>query len=686
MKAGRLGWGILALWVAVDNLHLLAQQPPSVVGTNAAQELALWLSSVVTRTTKATGDTITVTEEYRTNAVSPEQFSAIKTEANQGDAVAQYKLGRLFGWGEGGETNRSKALSWLQKSAAQGLPEAQYAVGLSIQENDPAEAFRQFLRAADLGYSQAEFEIGMRYQTGDGVPEDMTEAAKWYRKAAEQGHADAQFSLGVLYIRGDGVVEDGAEAIRWWTKSAEQDDLQAAVRLGLCYSAGLATAKNREESLRWYRKAAAKGFVPGLLGLGGACEEKYQSDGGSQRDFDEAVECYRKAIDEGSVEGQRRLADIYWRRALNAKKAESLGPRFRRTEQEIADDYGETLRWLRRAADQGDPKAQGALGQMYRLGEGVRTDYHQALRWLRLSASQGDSTGQGNLGECYEEGTGVLQDFVEAYKWYVLASAEGGIYTVNRDAMAQKMTPEQIAKAQRRAAAFLAKKESSGREEHGEPGPTSREGLPPESSGTGFFITEDGFLVTNDHVVQGGDRFRLVTSAGAVDAKVVKLDPANDLALLKAEGKFPALPVATSRRVRLGGTVATVGFPNIGLQGFAPKLSKGEVAALSGAQDDPRYFQISVPVQPGNSGGALVDERGNVVGVVSAKLSAQAALSTSGALPENVNYAVKSSFLLSFLESVPDVSARLKEPSAKEQKFEDVVDSAGKAAVLVLVY
>jgi S1-C subfamily serine protease len=136
----------------------------------------------------------------------------------------------------------------------------------------------------------------------------------------------------------------------------------------------------------------------------------------------------------------------------------------------------------------------------------------------------------------------------------------------------------------------------------------------------------------------------------------------------------------------MGGTVATVGFHNIGLQGFAPKLAKGEIASLSGAQDDPRYFQISVPVQPGNSGGALFDEHGNVVGVVSAKLSASAALATSGALPENVNYAVKSSFLLSFLESVPEVAAKLKEPNTKDRKFEDVVKSAEQAAVLVLVY
>jgi serine protease Do len=136
----------------------------------------------------------------------------------------------------------------------------------------------------------------------------------------------------------------------------------------------------------------------------------------------------------------------------------------------------------------------------------------------------------------------------------------------------------------------------------------------------------------------------------------------------------------------MGSTVATVGFPNIVLQGFAPKLAKGEIAALSGVRDDPRYFQISVPLQPGSSGGALVDERGNVVGVVSASLNAATALATSGALPENVNYAVKSSLLLSFLESVPQVGAEMKAANVRNRRFEDVVKSAERAAALVLVY
>lgn len=91
-------------------------------------------------------------------------------------------------------------------------------------------------------------------------------------------------------------------------------------------------------------------------------------------------------------------------------------------------------------------------------------------------------------------------------------------------------------------------------------------------------------------------------------------------------------------------------------------------------------------MQPGNSGGALVDEHGNVVGVVSAKLNASAALRSSGSSPENVNYAVKSSYLLSFLESVPEVASKLKEPNTQEMKSEDMVKAAEQAAVLVLVY
>jgi S1-C subfamily serine protease len=274
------------------------------------------------------------------------------------------------------------------------------------------------------------------------------------------------------------------------------------------------------------------------------------------------------------------------------------------------------------------------------------------------------------------------QNDLEAYTWLSLAAAQGNKFAAqNRDFYASRMSREEIVEGQRRAAAFVPRKETPSSTSSNSTSPKN-----PTASGSGFFITDDGYLISNYHVVKGATKVRLVTSAGTVDAKVVQVDAANDLALLKADGKFSPLPIAASRSAHLGGTVATIGFPDPSLQGFSPKLAKGEIASLSGAGDDPRYFQISVPVQPGNSGGALVDERGNVIGIVSAKLDASVALAASGALPENVNYAVKSSLLLSFSGIGAGRFGQAQIAEHADEKFEDVVKSAQDAAVLVLVY
>ena len=100
----------------------------------------------------------------------------------------------------------------------------------------------------------------------------------------------------------------------------------------------------------------------------------------------------------------------------------------------------------------------------------------------------------------------------------------------------------------------------------------------------GVFITDDGYLISNYHVVKDATKVRLLTGAGLIDAKVVQVDAANDLALLKADGRFAPLPIAASRTGLLGGTVATVGFPDIGLQGFAPKLAGDLTQRRKGAK------------------------------------------------------------------------------------------------------
>jgi TPR repeat protein len=480
--------------------------------------------------------------------------------------------------------------------------------------------------AAEQGDAEAQFNLAYCLATGNGRAKDTVEGVKWYRKAAEQGHAVAQFNLGICYYVGEGVTKDAIEAAKWFRKAAEQGDADAQNNLGTCFNKGEGVPKDVVEAVKWYRKAAEQGCADAQYNLG---------------------VCYSKG-------------------------------------ESVSKDGAEAVRWYRKAVEQDYAKGQVGLGDCYFLGQGVVQDYVQAVKWYRKAAEQNYAEAQNNLGVCYHNGQGVPMDGVEAYKWWLLAAGQAEKSAKEHVTMLENMlTPEQLVEGQKLARNF---KPRAGPSVRVDSSAGSIVQTRPESSGTGFFITEDGYLITNEHVVGNAAQVRLVTQTGILSAKVVKEDAANDLVLLKAEGRFTALPVASSRSVNMGSTVATVGFPNIGLQGFAPKLAKGEIAALSGAQDDSRYFQISVPIQPGNSGGGLVDERGNVVGVVSAKLSAAAALATSGTLPENVNYAVKSSFLLSFLESVPGVSARLKQPNARERKFEQLAKEVQEASALVLVY
>ena len=132
----------------------------------------------------------------------------------------------------------------------------------------------------------------------------------------------------------------------------------------------------------------------------------------------------------------------------------------------------------------------------------------------------------------------------------------------------------------------------------------------------------------------------------------------------------------------------TIGFPNVGIQGLSPKLTKGEISSLAGVQDDLRYFQISTPVQPGNSGGPLVDTRGNVIGIISGGINQKVSWETTGTLAQNLNYAVKSAYILPLLESVPGLSDELAAATAKNSSLtaEAAIARAERATFLLLTY
>jgi hypothetical protein len=180
-------------------------------------------------------------------------------------------------------------------------------------------------------------------------------------------------------------------------------------------------------------------------------------------------------------------------------------------------------------------------------------------------------------------------------------------------------------------------------------------------SGTGFFISTDGYIATNLHVIEGASRVSVRDSKGNLsDALLVLADRANDLAIIKINGSgFAALPIRNSGEVRKGAEVFAIGFPNASIQGRESKVTTGIVSSISGLGGEPNSFQISVPIQPGNSGGPLVDMTGAAVGLTTAKLSGTAMLQRGGSLPENVNYAVKSNYLLELIYTDSNVGARI---------------------------
>ena len=207
------------------------------------------------------------------------------------------------------------------------------------------------------------------------------------------------------------------------------------------------------------------------------------------------------------------------------------------------------------------------------------------------------------------------------------------------------------------------------------------------STGSGFFVSNNGYLVTNWHVVEDAKAILVITFDQQKKlAKVVGRDTANDLAILQIEGSTKYwLPInENSSAIKRGTEVVAVGFPRVAIQGFEPKVTNGIISSLSGISNDPRMFQISVPIQPGNSGGPLVTMDGAVVGVVSAKLRATDAMQRSSSLPENVNYAVKSNYLIELLNSH---SVRAKYDTrklSKELKMTTLTENVERATALIL--
>lgn len=171
--------------------------------------------------------------------------------------------------------------------------------------------------------------------------------------------------------------------------------------------------------------------------------------------------------------------------------------------------------------------------------------------------------------------------------------------------------------------------------------------LRPASSGSGFLVASDR-IVTNSHVVEKCEKVVVKTPSGDVNGSILDQDPQLDLALIKVSQKLGE-PIPRLKSVLLGEEVMTAGYPYEGLLSKSLKVTFGEISSLAGLRNDSTRIQISAPIQPGNSGGPVIDLKGNIAGVVVARVNDAYVMRETGGIAQNVNFAIKPEVLEIFL-------------------------------------
>ena len=549
------------------------------------------------------------------------------------------------------------------------------------------KAAEWYRKSADRGNVNAQFNLGGMYYKGEGVTQDYTKALKWFSKAAEQGHVFAQIYLGNMYRYGEGVTKDYKKAIYWYTQAAkqrsiiaEQGSALAQAGLGDMHYNGEGVTQDYAKAAEWYCMAAERGFVGAQYSLG----LMYYNGQGVSQDYTEAAEWFRKSAEQGYADAQNMLGTMY---------TFGIG---------VSQDFSKGVKWPRKAAEQGDDKGQYLLGSAYECGIGVPQDYAKAAEWYRKAADQGNVDAHFGLGKLLEKTdypgweclniSDTKYFFINKNKirqqgnlvWYWTmnvpfqeshsdkkctkycyvadcGSARSGLvsyieYDSNSEVLhshsfkeseidMNPVVPGSIGEGQLEYACSHAEAGTYKKEK------TAKTGV---CFGTGWSVAS-GFVVTNNHVVEGRNDITLIRPDGVkIPATVAAHDAFNDLALLKVEdvGLLPAALPLSSKPAVLGEKVVTIGYPHPDLSGVKPKLTEGVVNSTSGLGDDPRVLQISVPIQAGNSGGPLLNMGGKVVGIVTSKVDAVKMFKWTGDLPQNINYGIKISYLKGLLSSV----------------------------------
>lgn len=611
----------------------------------------------------------------------PLAFSWFMKAAMQHDAAAELFIGKMYLEGRGTETNIASAIHWLE--LAMNNPTSKdivsddsvsndarlqlisiYASGNGVAE-DPAKVFRLATDAADHGSVAGKLDVASAYLFGRGTNQNLLIAIRLYSEVIAS-HPDDKYAINSQSVAAIAATSNGIELVTekkyqeafLLLKAAAEIDTsstdsitqfaigQARYFIGKMYSNGTAGIVDHAQAAAWWKRAADISFVSALEPLG----EAYFYGKGVAQDTHEAIKYLLLAAAQGDAAAIKFLekeVDVGWHFVGNANKEATFARSSR-----LFSDHGLAWLWIktRPMADSAQSTAPSTYTQIYEgFNCGNRSFTVKSYTKYRNDGGIADTI---ELAESDLEWSPVAPDSIgEVTLDYVCSLADAATPSGGK---LTKKSPKQEA---------------------------------PEvvSLGTGWSVA-GGFVVTNHHVVAGHRKVTMVRQDGVKLSGVVVLDDAtNDLVLIRPSDTSklpPAIPVA-AHPAPAGTRVFTIGYPHPDLMGSEAKITDGLISAMTGYENDPRTYQISVPLQAGNSGGPLLNMNGEVVGITASKISAASVFEWTGDLPQNVNYAIKSAYLSVLLSSVTSAQDVPILPSASGS-IADLTARIKKSVLLVI--
>ncbi len=633
------------------------------------------------------------------------------------DANSQFELAHMHEYGKGVPISLPRAIRYYEKAAEQGDADAQYKLELLTGKVDKKDwhtdfetaldytygytvdvdydkAIEYYQKAADKGSAVSLYNIGFIIGLTSKTKQSKLEL-EYYKKAAELGNIYAQTTLSDYYAIGIGVNVDKEKSFYWEMQAALNGNLHSIKSVADSYYEGEGTDKNYDEAIKWYQKAVDMGDDESIYDIA----TMYENGEGFEEDTDKAIELYTQAADMGYADAQNTLAE-YYLKGLYVKKdyqkaydlaqksaaqgladAQNKMAIFYHTGKGVVEvDMEKALSYYEKAAEQGSVKAQHNLGALYFNGIGIKRDKNKAFALFKKSADLGYADAQHQVGLFYDYGLGNIQkDVKEAIKWYKKAADQnfkkaeislGSVYYYG-----DKDT--NIQKNYKKAADYYhtaAKNKTDDSEKN-------KVTLKPTSSGSGFFVTPN-HIITNNHVTDECDKLEVKNKGYKSSAKLLDTDSTTDLSILvtgKPNKSF--LYLRNRKPVVTGEQSLALGYPFSSTLGSELKVTSGNIAALTGFNNNIAELQLTAPVQPGNSGGPLLDDNGNVIGVIVSRLETSAEI--TGSRPaQNVNFAIKSNMAKIFMDlNMVDYQVR-KSNGAK--KISDIVTEAKEATVQVI--